>query len=790
MATATRYVSAEVTLGKNIKNSDNPISHKSPRHTKWPTVNKVLKTSKVSEGDLGALRLELQTYNLQSHITPLYDCFGNKNNFVKLLNELIRKDSDLSTYLEAHSQDSRQSNLVNSLEEDDRLDLSPEATVSIDDYIDFVSAFISLFVQSRFIDNDGEITAEEDPHEIISTLARLQCPEDVSIFKRVCVSPHLVVKNLSEGDTPELYHGTPANHLAKMLDIAVLRFLSTVTEHTSSKAIEWAVDYLTKLLNSLQNSLTSLNSLGWYGAPPSRIRKGTTTSRPSITRSLMVPPTVVVGTPPTSPSANSHSMSMFPDPVTGQHSPLHLSSTSSPVIATHGISLSSPVLDNPLLSGHTHIAEGFPSQTHTISRSPYSGSAEDNVIQKLSPSHSPSMLRVLAKSDRGSCSPEMQHPLLASSPSLMSSQIPRSSPPFHDNLDSMVKRKPMLHMDLTERGSFESVKKEVSLPDLVKEQSPSRDPCNEHGMRSFKTTESTHRGLRGGTPPTLVSIQEDSEVVDKIVSGREKSTSSEVISVPEASSVSPTHDDGVRSKVKSPDIPQVDVEKEIDTLMNGEGRISLIAILHAIAKLPQSEVLWTTQVGNKCLSLVQICLDLGLPSKHSDTAKSKPGAGDRRKKFQGKDNVAFTDLGNDTPSVVHIQYIVEKSINALIRCATSLMIGCTTETHLCPLRYTHLSSYDSHSFHSKVTRLLQRINDRSTATFRQSLASFAQSSASSARTLFHFLHVMLQYCSPTSRANTLVVDIVVSVLRTVVDRVVELDITEKSIQKVSINENM
>ena len=814
---ATRYLPAEVAIVKTINNSDDPNIDRVPRRMKWPAVKKVLKSKvQIPANDLDSFRLELRTPDFHSSLVPLYHCFTDSENLVKLLNELNRKDSDLATYLEVSG---NQEDINKNLDEDDivKSETSPGPRVSVDSYVDFISTFVSLFIQSRFLADHEVISPTEDRHGVISMLASHHCPEDMLIFRRVYVNPHQVANDLSDGEAPELYNGTPVNHLAKFLDIAVLRFLSTVTEHTSPSAVEWALDYLLRLLHSLQISLTSLTSFGWYGAPPIRSRKGTTTSRHSITHPFIVPPMVVVGTPPTSPPSGTDAFSSHVGPVslldpdTGQQSPLpspNLSPNPSPRgsrTSPRPASPSSPrILHSPLLNSQLVPQTTSPQQssslamTHNASLSKTGGNADHVKFTRgrrtsrqeiLRPPSSRSMLSEYSSTSlhsfdgsvAGADSLPLQHSLLSSLPSPTMVNIPEE--------------RGATLMEPTETEYFESFKSDASVPVLFTGPSRMSEIDNQIHVRPTRS-DSRAKSPRGVTPPTLDSIQEDSETVIDDPSRSYSMTPPLEVSylTPEQPRQSPGPDeDEVRSKMKSPEIPQVDLQRELETLMNGEGRISLIAILHAIARLPQAEILWTTQVGKKCLSLIQICLDLGLPPKHLDATQAKAGtsahAQDRRKKFQAKDNLAFAKHGNDKPSVVHVQYIVEYSVNALIQCSTSLMVGCTNDSHLCPLRYTHLPNYETHSFHNKVIRLLTRINDRSSATFRQTLTNFAQPSSSSARKLFHFLHVALQYCSQCNEhygGNNLVVDIVVAVLRTVVDRLVELDITEQSIQNVRI----
>ena len=279
---------------------------------------------------------------------------------------------------------------------------------------------------------------------------------------------------------------------------------------------------------------------------------------------------------------------------------------------------------------------------------------------------------------------------------------------------------------------------------------------------------------------------------------------------PTSSCSSIAEDEEVRSKplgasIKPPepkDIPKVNAQLELDTLMNGEGRISILAILHAVSRLPQTQELWLGNMGEKCFTIIQLCMDLGLrmsaaddapptkPPPPSSTSSSVPplSGQDRRKQFQSQKNPAFHEHSapEEKPSKIHSQYVVEFSVRALIRCATSLIVGCTSEPNLCKLRHVHLPDQSS-SMYNTLTRLLKRVYTFSPRCFRQALCDFAKPSGSSCRRLFQFLHIMLQYCAQPvdGRVNFFLVSIVSAVLRETIDRLVQLDITEASIQNVS-----
>ena len=656
MATA-QYINAELAIPINSTSSPKQTN---PKRQKWPAVKKVLKSKgKPLQDATNPSRYELRTPDFHSTLTPLYQCFNDSPSFIKLLEDLRRKDSELAINLEAEYLNRGSQAHKQTLDEDAEVTFeignSLDDVIPVNSYVDFLTSFVGVFLHSQFLTDHTDIARDHDPHNVLTTLADVQCPEQLKIFRRLLVNPHKIGHKFNEGEAPELHNGIPLNQLAKFLDVVVINLLSTVTEYTNPTAICWLLDYLHSLLSEHHNSLSHLGFPGWYGAPPIRSRKRTTTSRPNFTNRppILAPPVVVVGTPPSSPSPPRSSTGLILDPETGQHSPHPSPSTRNPIVPN--VSPSFPRPHSPLFTNKT--------------------------LQDTTKQHSPQ-----------------------------------------------------------------------------RELSPSRNVFESHS--------------RERTPPTLGSIREDTVSDDfKIDSDPSRSPS-------------PANEE-VRSKQKSLPIPQVDKEQEIRTGVTSEGRVSLIAILTAISNLPQSDVIWNyKQLGEKCFLLIQICLDLGLPAKIVQDRASQT-AQNRRAKFQAQDNVAFSKLGKESPSVVHTKLVIEASVNALIQCATGSWVGCVTDGTHCSLHYLKLPSQDNSSHHL-LFRLLQRIDDHSPANFRKALAMFSQPSNSTARKLFHFLHVILQYCSSDSLGSTsLMVDVVVGVLRSTVDRIVELDITEPSIQNVS-----
>lgn len=264
---------------------------------------------------------------------------------------------------------------------------------------------------------------------------------------------------------------------------------------------------------------------------------------------------------------------------------------------------------------------------------------------------------------------------------------------------------------------------------------------------------------------------------------------------PSASPLPNTFRDGgsLRSSMSPPpapkDLPRVDIRHELSTFTNGEGRISLLAILHAVTKLPECKAVWSDEVGEKCFSLIQYCIDIGLPPKE-EVSSTKPKATttlqERRKKLTKQENTTDKAVVPEKPWIEHGKHIVEFSMKALIQCSTCSLVGCSADNCFCRLQISTFQ--EKSSLHNKLIRNLKRINLHSPSSFRQAVINFARPSMSSCRKLFRFLHVVLQYCSHAIQEvhfNPLVDTVVAGVLSVVVDRLASLDLSETSIQEVS-----
>ena len=507
---------------------------------------------------IGSSRLGAVTESSTSS-TPYYHSFKESHWLGQLLAELVTKGSEISNLLRLNEGQHVSKVLLQQLDKKQEL---------ISSYREFLESVVSLVAQSVFLKNPELLKSGHDPQGIVHALAGKKCP-DLNIFRRLVIEPSLSANTKPDAMTSERYHGVPVNQLARFCDVAVLKFLDGLNEHTKPQAVLWAINYISDLLNSLLSSIANHNSLGWYGAPTTRQKKTFSVNIPSSFLQPPPPTVVVVVSPPPL------------DPETGQSR-----------------------------VGGATASFNFP---------PQPGEEEE--------------------------------------------------------------------------GEGEQV--------------------------------------------------------------RSKRTAS---------------------------VPNVDIQSELKYYINAEGRIGLIAILQAIAHLPQSDVIWTERLGMNCFQLIQHCMDLGL------TQTSKTGelsSSQKRRRFQKQENTAFLAHGKEQPCQLHSRYIVHYAVHALIQCATNLLVGCSHDSQqTCWLAYKHVGTQNN-LIHPRLLRQLNRIHCHSPQEFQRVILHFA--STAPLKKVLHFLHVVLEYCQLTSaeKVDSLLLSIVSSVLRALVDRLARLDLTKPSLQQVS-----
>ena len=834
MATKRKLTINDVTFENSIDTSVNqpnsaPSSSSSPARTlkmpQWRALKWALKFASGSSSEPPKLKEVEKKY--EEPEVHYHECFGEVHKLSLLLSQLEKKSKELTSYLESEesimltqhiSAAAAPLHLEKDIEEVSEGDgsepaLQPE---SVKTYQEYVNMFVSLFLHSNFISFAGGVSKDSDPLCIVSTLVNKNCP-DVPLFRRVCVSPKYVASQMPDAYNESTFRSIPVNQLARFIDVAILQYLSSATEHTSRESVVWCLEYLYNLLELLHASLSKLNSYGWYGAPPLRTRKGTTMGRPSITyppigSPFAAPPVVVVETPPTSPS---HTVSTTPspepptfnafranspflDPETGQRSPLvplpPREAVSPPSRRERGSYPPTSVVSEPLFH-----RGGVASPPGGVAPKGRQRRISRDEHHRILPTFEPPQRFHYSQSWDGPHAPP-SHAMPSSPPSLGS--------PEH-LLVPLSQASPS-------RQSMQSIPEEDVAPPTGPN-SPSPEPGSPVKSKPITVEVEYH----GSSPapsslPRSPAMSNSSQLgIIEEVKEEAKDNSTSIV-VPEMRSPSPGlsgvlstgsslsslgDEEEVRSKrtisTTPPgpkEVPRVNVQMELETLMNGEGRVSLLAVLNAISKLPQTLELWQEDLGEKCFAIIQLCMDLGLrTSLGEDTLpkvappSSSTSSQEKRRQFKSQKNSAFHELGGgseEKPSKVHSQYVVEFSVRALIHCATSLIVGCTSEPFSCRVRHNHLPD-QSISTYNTLTRLLKRVYTFSPRCYRQALSDFAKPSGSSCRRLFQFLHIMLQYCTPPDgRLDVFMMSTVSAVLRETIDRLTQLDITETSIQNV------
>lgn len=850
-----------------------PSSNPPQRKPRWPAVKKVLWGSNKSRYHLPTAKLNIKVPDYCPEHVPLHASFGDEQSLAPLLAEVDAKDTQLQDLFDSATARLASERAVleesKSVNEEEERDTFEESVVQcklppedLRCFQDFVSSFLSMFLQSKFLKSSSGISYEHDPTDLVRSLAsNRSCPE-TPLFCRVAVDPKLLTAAVPDDDNPGFVEsGVAVNQLARLLDVAVLQFLSTVNEHTNVHAILWALDYMKNLLSSLITSMNSLNSFGWYGAPHIRIRKGTAVGSRKTSAYLLQPPffnpppRVVVGTPPLSPNRSPEHVVLPPlerveekrDPVTGQKMSPTFSpgARRSPRLNARGGSLETSFPSGSRLVGQSGSGTELSERAATVSGGEGSQQGRHGILKvpslesaipsprspKLSRPHSPS------HSPSSPNSPRFQHQVAAATerkrkvtPVPMISRPPTGGGSMGsiqeedgeghlmlvtsraDSMGSIAEvqeeededgtkrgdHEKMFLMDSVEKDYFKNMQEVVGPPVHM---SPSRHTPSPLELATRTETHSAQSQVWGGEvlPAFLGSPPS---------SGRSRSVSPQVMgSPPDFSPLasplaspmrSPVRGRGLRSASLSPppplpkNTPEVDVDMELKTLMNGEGRISLLALLRAIANFPQSDEIWTEEVGERCFSLIQLCMDIGMPPQTDDASPKQATSGsERRKRFFKQDNKAFNKLVLDAekPWKVHSKYTIKFAVEALIQCGTCSIVGCATDSTFCRLKQFHLAPSHGTAAYNRLIRSLRRIHLHSPAVFRQALIEFSQPSKSSCRRLFQFLHMVLQYCMHGGGEvcfNHLLASVVMSVMSVTVDRLVQLDITEPSIQDVSV----
>ena len=657
--------------------------------------------------------------------TPYYHSFKEAQWLAQLLAELVRKDSELLNLLRANRAQHKSKFFTQEFKGEE------QKQAVITSYQDFLASLVSLIAQSVFLEDPEKIQEHNDPHGVVPALCGKRCPA-LSIFCRLAIDPTLIASARPDDTCTGEHNGIPVNQLARFCDIAILQFLNKVNEHTKPQAVLWAVDYMSNLLNSLISSIANHNSLGWYGAPSTRQKKPMSVNAPRVGILPQAPPTVVVvGSPP---PVDQHTG--FLDPVTGQPS---LQSEATPFqfpVSLDGLRQSPQSLRNSSLSESRLGQDG-------ARLSPREGSISDGMSSPVDRIVSPSW-------SGGSGSP-------------MLSPHRREGGANEPDVAGMFGRELLAPSFRPRSPRLAEIK--IDKPQSIPEEEEEEGERKEGGAVKRRAVEREGKQKK----ESVLSHEGNSASFSFEVDVDEGEGGGEVRKKPSAAAL------------QGKSTPNVDIKKELKELKNAEGRISLISILQAIASLPQSDDIWTEKFGTNCFQLIQHCMNLGL----THTTKAEETTKLRRKRFQKQENVAFHTHGQEHPCRTHSKYVVHFAVHALIQCATNLLVGCSHDSQLsCRLAYKQVSTQSS-SIHSRVLRHLKRIHLHSPQEFQRVMMRFSASAP--LRKLLHFLHVVLEYCQPayTDNVDSLLLSIVSSVLRILIDRLAQLDLTKPSLREVS-----
>ena len=236
-----------------------------------------------------------------------------------------------------------------------------------------------------------------------------------------------------------------------------------------------------------------------------------------------------------------------------------------------------------------------------------------------------------------------------------------------------------------------------------------------------------------------------------------------------------------------------------------EGRVGLIAILNAIAKLhvklthkltdekPASKIhddhsLWNEAICSKVFKLIQKCLNSSMYSEQdneiAEEAAEEAGnaASYKRRAYRMHRTKPKRNVQQKSLLASYYGHVLDYALQALVQCA--LFIRCSTKT-FCPkqvIKYTALCG----ELHDK----LSTICTHSGASFKKYLQEIVKKE--SVEKVLAFLHATLGFCAHAADDDNLgnwyehKVKIVVSVLKSLMDKIVCLDLTESPVKIVCL----
>jgi len=238
------------------------------------------------------------------------------------------------------------------------------------------------------------------------------------------------------------------------------------------------------------------------------------------------------------------------------------------------------------------------------------------------------------------------------------------------------------------------------------------------------------------------------------------------------------------------------VELELQSGVNREGRIGLIAILHAIAKLPvkisgnvlyDDNTVWNMSICDKVFRLIQKCLNSCNHSESDDSrSASAATASTKRRAYQQHRQNLRPNTQQKSPLLIYSSHVLQRAFSALIQCG--LYIRCVAQSNIgeCYRRAYKEHSELSNELRNKLRTIFTAAGNAS----KQYVKNFIKKE--SVEKVLLFLHSVLNFCKSPQLDETLgdwfevKVKLVVFSLKDLVDKIVCLDMAESAIKKVCV----
>ena len=229
------------------------------------------------------------------------------------------------------------------------------------------------------------------------------------------------------------------------------------------------------------------------------------------------------------------------------------------------------------------------------------------------------------------------------------------------------------------------------------------------------------------------------------------------------------------------------VEYELQCNVNCEGRIGLIAILNAIAKLPvkltsrsiDDDSLWNEGICSKVFKLIQKCINSSMFTEQETeaaegTSEGASNASYKRRAYRLNRTKPKRNVEQKSLLASYFSHVMEYTFQALVQCA--LFIRCSAKSTC----YKQLVKYTA--LYSELHDKLSTVCTHSGAAFKKYLQEFVKKE--SVEKVLAFLHATLGFCAPAADDDNLgnwyehKVKIVVFVLKNLMDKIVCLDLME------------